>query len=91
MDKWMPIETAPKDGSPLDRVDVWMEVPPAFGCFGDSFRVIDAWQKDGKWFHYHNGQQKQLNHEYITHWARISTPVPDTSAVRAPAKSEPQR
>ena len=64
---WKPIDTF--DRPDYERVDVWMEVcasPRSFG-FSDSFRVVDAYRKDGVWF----DDKGELYNAYITHWYQI--------------------
>lgn len=68
---WRPIKSCRiADGV---EVDIWMKVyasPMSFGM-GDSFRVVDAYRKDGKWFHRHEFQEKELRSDLITHWMPI--------------------
>lgn len=70
---WMPIETAPRDGT---KVDVWMEVypsPRSMG-WGDSFRACDVWWADGAWVRMHQGKPTELFDGYITHWMPLPAP-----------------
>lgn len=68
MNNWISIrKRVPEPGR---RVDIWMEIyasPRSFGM-GDSFRVIEAWRENGKWFHRHEGKVKELYNDYVTHW-----------------------
>lgn len=65
---WRPIKTF---RSP-DRheVDLWMYISPSPMSFGmgDSFRVVDAYRIDGKWFHRQGYKEMELDAHYITHW-----------------------
>lgn len=60
MSEWKPIETAPKDGTP---VDLWHET------YG---RITDTWwdEDDGFWV---TGAGDQ---GLITHWAPLTAPEP---------------
>jgi hypothetical protein len=50
-------------------VDVWLEIYASAMSMGfsDSFRVTEAYKKDGGWWHWQDGE-KQLRSEYVTHW-----------------------
>lgn len=54
-----------------EEVDVWLHIyasPRSMGM-SDSFRVIDTYRIDGKWFHHvESGHEKELFAAYITHW-----------------------
>lgn len=68
---WQPIKTAPRDGT---HVDLWLHIYASSRSMGweDSFRVINAYWKDGEdgpgWYHLHEGKEKQLFEDYVTHW-----------------------
>lgn len=65
---WRPI--ASFDRPDREEVDLWMHIyasPRSFGM-ADSFRVIEAWRRDGKWFHRHDGKEAELYADYVTHW-----------------------
>lgn len=65
--EWLPIKSAPRDGT---IIDLWLAVhasPRSFGM-GDSFGVPDAWFMDGKWVHTYRGKPEELYTDYITHW-----------------------
>jgi hypothetical protein len=71
---WQPIESAPKDGT---RIDLWLHIyasPRSFGM-SDSFRVTEAYWKNNAWFHDHNGREKELYRDYITHWMPLPEPA----------------
>lgn len=64
---WLPIASAPRDGT---IIDLWLNVyasPLSMGI-ADRFGVPDAWFKDGKWVHTYRGQPTELEIDYITHW-----------------------
>lgn len=67
---WRPIKTYRGQDALWPVVDLWL----SWGAsaltmgMGDSFRVIDCWRNEGKWFHKHNGKDAELRTEYITHW-----------------------
>jgi hypothetical protein len=68
--EWKPIETF--DRPDYERVDVWCNVwasPLSMGL-SDSFRVIDAYRLDGKWY----DNKGLLASRYITHWSPILPP-----------------
>lgn len=68
---WKPIKTF--RAKEYVRVDLWLVVhasPMSFGM-GDSWREVDCWKQDGKWFHDHDGKVKELRPEIITHWMHI--------------------
>lgn len=68
MSGWQPIATF--DGPDYQEVDLWLQVhasPRSFG-WSDAFRVVEAYRKDGKWVHRHEGKEKELYADYITHW-----------------------
>jgi hypothetical protein len=85
---WQPIETAPKDGEP---VDLWYTVvhentPP--GGLGrrvaDARWIDDEWCEYGKWCEYDHDREDWLpidNPRHysgtltITHWMRVSPPT----------------
>lgn len=74
MSKWQPIETY--DRSDYEKVDLWLHIyasPRSMG-FSDSFRVIEAYQINGKWFHIDGGKEKELYGPYITHWMPLPEP-----------------
>jgi len=71
---WKPIKSF--NGPDFKEVDIWMQVyasPRSFGI-SDSFRVVEAYRKDGKWFHLHKGKEMELYADYITHWMPIPEP-----------------
>ena len=72
--KWKSIRSAPKDGT---KIDLWLNIhasPMSMG-FSDSFRVIDCWFREGKWFHWQDMKgDMELRSEYITHWMPIAPP-----------------
>lgn len=58
------------------RVDLWLHVyacPSSMGI-SDGWRVAEAHRVNGKWFHLHNGEQKQLESRWITHWMPCPEP-----------------
>lgn len=69
--RWRPIRTVPTREH--FEVDLWMQwsASPLTMGEADAFRVPDAYRKDGKWFHKHNGKEMELRPEYITHWMPI--------------------
>lgn len=70
MNDWKPIKTYRVRGRWFHEVDLWMQwgASPLTMGMGDAFRVVDCYQRDGKWFHRESYQEKELNSEYITHW-----------------------
>lgn len=75
---WQPIKTF--EGPDREEVDLWLHIyasPKSMG-WADSFRVIDAYKIDGKWFHrVESGAEKQLDSDYVTHWMpRPAAPSP---------------
>jgi hypothetical protein len=71
---WQPIETAPKDGT---EIDVWVDIPASPSTFGwpDSFRLMEAYCKDGTWLYRVHGKERLIDPAYITHW-RPLPPIP---------------
>jgi hypothetical protein len=72
MDKktiWKPIARFRKGD--FVKCDLWMQwgASPLTMGMGDSFRVSDAYRRDGKWYHRESYQEKELNADYITHYA----------------------
>jgi len=72
--KWLPIDTAPKDGT---HVDLWYT--PAHGCVSRPHRVSDCWYYDGKWWEYaeHEDGGDGYNRREVlgaTHWMKIPDP-----------------
>lgn len=76
--QWLPIETAPNEVWNFSPVDLWLVIKPSIQTmgFGDSFRVVDCYKKYGKgpWCHLHNGEEKEIKHELITHWMPLPAP-----------------
>jgi hypothetical protein len=73
---WRSIESAPRDGSP---VDLWLEIyasPRSMG-FSDSFRVVDAHWSGTAWVHMHKGKLEDLYEPYVRFWRPIPT-APET-------------
>lgn len=70
MTDWQPIETAPKDDF-TEKVDLWLQIAASALSLGwsDSFRVVDAFRREGKWVHIQRGEFKEINSTLITHWA----------------------
>lgn len=72
--QWRPIKTF--RGRDYHEVDLWLRIcasPMSMGM-ADSFRVVEAYKVDGKWFHRdptRNFQEAELNSYYITHWMPI--------------------
>lgn len=67
---WQSIETCTVED--YERVDLWMNVhasPRSMGM-ADTFRVTNAYRKDGKWF----DDKGELYSPYITHWMPIPPP-----------------
>lgn len=67
---WKPIVEFNTERSMLDRVDLWLDVkasPMSFGM-SDAWRVVDAYFKNGGWWHIDRGEQRQLASEHITHF-----------------------
>lgn len=79
MAEWRPIKNFRGETSKFNdrkQVDLWMHIvasPMSMG-FGDAFRVPNCWKVDGKWFHLHEGQEKELASHYITHWMPVPKP-----------------
>lgn len=72
---WRPIKTC-RTGF-REEVDLWMQwgASPLTMGIADSFRVPNAYRLlDEKWWHFQDGEQKELNRDYITHWMRIPKP-----------------
>lgn len=65
---WRKIKTF--DLRDREQCDLWMEWGASALTMGwaDSFRVVDCYREDGKFFHYHEGKVKELDANYITHW-----------------------
>lgn len=81
---WQPIKTAPKQD--YVEVDLWMQwgASPMTMGMADAFRVTEAYRKEGKWTHRHEGKEKALAEEYITHWM----PIPKAPNARTEAPRE---
>ncbi len=79
MSEWRDIATCEHDAELwIDRVevDLWLQVhasPRSFGM-SDSFRVVDAYRVEGKWYHRQDGKEHELFADYITHWMPIPAP-----------------
>ncbi len=55
------------------EVDLWLYVwasPRSFGM-SDSFRIPNAYKRNGKWFNLCNGNEEEIYADYITHWMPI--------------------
>lgn len=68
---WQPISTF--NGLDYEEVDIWIQIyesPRSMG-FSDSFRIVEAYRKKGKWVHRQDGEEKELFSDYITHWMPI--------------------
>jgi hypothetical protein len=74
MSKWKLIRTFNK--ADREEVDVWLTVNPSPRSFGmgDAWRVVDVYKADGKWLHIHNGSEKEISADYVTHW--MEKPLP---------------
>ena len=67
---WQPIETAPKDGHP---VDLWV----TYCCFHRerSYRATNAyWSKRENTWVYKSGYPIEEQGDKVTHWIRIGNP-----------------
>lgn len=65
--RWKPIDTFDKEDG--ERVDLWIRIyasPRSMGL-SDSFRLINAYRKNGKWF----DDGGELFTRYITYWMPI--------------------
>lgn len=76
--KWLPIETAPKDGT---KVDLWCTPRPGAIVAPEhlgGWRIADAWFSAGRWWTYENNDEQRLEvqADYVTHWQ----PLPDPPA-----------
>jgi hypothetical protein len=74
LNPWRPIKTF--RGHDYKQVDLWLHIyasPLSMGM-SDSFRIVDAYRKNGKWFHLDKSEERELASEYITHWAPIPNP-----------------
>jgi hypothetical protein len=70
-DRWQPIETAPKDGTP---VDLWCRAP---GLNAGPGRVPDCWHSNGKWWRHDLDHGDDLGRARVynaTHWRLIPAP-----------------
>lgn len=78
MSEWKPIKTFRKPDR--HEVDIWLTVPASPMSFGwaDAWRVTEAWRRDGKWFHRHEGKEAEIVSHYVTHWMPIPEP-PNTA------------
>ena len=67
---WKPISEFDTTRSPSERVDLWIDVPASLRSMGmsDTWRVVDAYYKDGKWWHFDQMKQRELVSEYVTHF-----------------------
>jgi len=83
---WQPIKTF--NLSDREEVDLWLHIyasPRSMGI-SDSFRVIDAYRKEDKWFHrVESGHEKELYSAYITHWMMRPGPPVHVPGVGATA------
>ena len=61
-----------KKNDRFEHFDIWMQVTasPLTMGLSDSFRVPDAFHRDGAWYHRVRGEDKKLNSDYITHWRK---------------------
>lgn len=82
LQRWEPIESF--RGADYQLVDLWLQIYPSprSMCFADSFRVVEAYQKDGKWYHIQAGKELELDADYITHWMPCPEP-PDQPEAKA--------
>lgn len=76
---WRPIKTFRGETSKIvesKQVDLWLQISASPRSMGlsDAFRVVDCWKSDGKWFYRHEGKEKELASDYITHWMRVPQP-----------------
>jgi hypothetical protein len=81
-DRWLPISTAPKDGT---LVDLWCRAP---GLSAEPGRVPDCWHSNGRWWRYdeqYGGDQCRSAVHYITHWRHL--PAPPVIAEQQEVKS----
>lgn len=72
--EWVEVETRlPPE---REEVDVWMYITPSPRSFGwgDRFRLIEVWRVGDKWFHRHEGAEKELYADYVTHWMPMPKP-----------------
>lgn len=73
LEPWMPIETAPKDGT---KIDAWRIEPPHEG----GTRFIDVSWRDGAWQWYSDRDQEFIDLDEgnwkVTHW--MPAPGPPT-------------
>lgn len=74
---WRPIGTFRRRDR--ENVDLWLVIHPSpmsMG-WGDSFRVPDAYRKDGRWFHMYGTPvpaETEIDMQYVTHWMPIPRP-----------------
>lgn len=73
MSEWLPIESAPKDGT---EIDVWRTEPPHPG----GMRFINVSWRDGSWKWYYDRDQEFIDlHDgdwVVTHWMPSPPPPP---------------
>jgi Protein of unknown function (DUF551) len=74
MSEWRPTKTF--RGPDYREFDIWLTVPASPRSFGmgDAWRVIEAYRKNGKWYHRHEGKEAEIVLDYITHWMPIPKP-----------------
>jgi hypothetical protein len=68
--EWMPIETAPMEGQP---VDLWI-TPPSGALTHGPCRLTDCWHSAGKWWRYDDVHGDDLCRSEVhnaTHWMRL--------------------
>ena len=73
---WLPIESAPKDGT---QVDLWLSPP---GISAGSGRSPDCWFSAGRWWMYDETDDEQGRCEVhnATHWRPLPLPPQSQSA-----------
>jgi hypothetical protein len=68
---WRAIKTYRGEDEWMPQVDLWLSwgASPLTMGIQDSFRVVDCWRREGKWYHRFEGKEAELRTEYVTHWA----------------------
>lgn len=49
-------------------VNLWIQ---SSGFMSDEWEVPEAWRKNGRWFHVHNGREMEIHSHMVTHYRPV--------------------